>query len=816
MAKTKKKSVTFDLPRKVATVSAMDEEVESDEDFLPDNENIISASEDEDAGDDERKHTKLLEAISGLGGRRRKKMTERSEASLQVSEFGVNAEGAGEKVALSDLLSSATEASRTDGTMTKTHRQLKNLEKRQATLELPLSHQQTEKIQREAAFEKASKEVSRWESTIVHQQRAEQLFFPLNQQPSRPRRMEQLVTSWKTQTPLEQEVFALLHAHRQPTFDPVLTPVEEAQLQAMSLEEAQLRRAELQKARALQSYYEAKAKRGSKIKSKKYHKVQQKAKRKAFLKQFEDLCKSDPERAMEELQNMEKKRIEERMSLKHQNSGKWAKSRVIMAKYDLGARQAMHEQLELNRQLTHKPLPSSELHDDSDDDSNSDPTLASEDQTLPDIVNEASANQKEGANPWMKMAVVLTTAEQEEPKAVADSETPEAAVSDAGEVGEEREEETEEERLLGEFARRRQLRRTNDEEEEDKEARQTAEASQTDGASEVSPSRADRSDDDDDGDEDEEDQMDEAAASELNALFGRLAKQAQQGAAPLGSSAELLDEDTTRVRTLEQAELLAETHNDTAPPVAQVESEEAAPGHDVDDPAPKGKGHQKVIDPEQVLTKQARSIRVPMTTPAIEDAEDEALDEQTDMIREAFAGDDVVSDFLKEKRKQEEEGRPKDVDLSLPGWGEWGGVGIHTKKQKRKRSRFLKKAPPAAPRKDRKLPAVIISEKRDASVAAHQVSQLPFPFENPSQFERSIRSPLGSTWNPELAVRKLTAPRIVTKAGAIIEPISRDDIMPAKAVAGKRRAAPDIQLGGDAERRGGHHRPGAKKKKHKK
>ena len=54
------------------------------------------------------------------------------------------------------------------------------------------------------------------------------------------------------------------------------------------------------------------------------------------------------------------------------------------------------------------------------------------------------------------------------------SETPEAAVSDAGEVGEEREEETEEERLLGEFARRRQLRRTNDEEEEDKEARQTA------------------------------------------------------------------------------------------------------------------------------------------------------------------------------------------------------------------------------------------------------------------------------------------------------------------------------------------------------
>ncbi|XP_076129955.1 U3 small nucleolar RNA-associated protein 14 homolog A isoform X1 [Alosa pseudoharengus] len=812
MVKDKKKSVKFDLPSKTTTSRTMDEELESDEDFLPDNENIISASEDEDASGDERKHTKLLEAISSLGGKRRKKLAERSEASLQVSEFAVNAEGAGEKVVLSDLLSSATEASRTDGSLTKTQKQLKNLEKRHATLELPLSHQQTEKIQREAAFQKASKEVSRWESTIILQQRAEQLVFPLNQQPNRPRRMEQVVTSWKTQTPLEQEVFAVLHAHRQPTLDPVLTPVEEAQLQAMSLEEAQLRRAELQKARALQSYYESKAKRERKIKSKKYHKVQQKAKRKAFLKQFEEMCKSDPERAMEELQKMEKNRIEERMSLKHQNSGKWAKSKAIMAKYDLGARQDMQEQLELNRQLTHKPLPSAELHGDSDhDDDNNDPTLTNDDQTLPDIANDASANQKEGANPWMKMTAVMPTAMEAEPKSIVvttDSEPTEVAASGGGGG----DAETEEERLLGEFARRRQLRKTNEEEEEeaDEEARQKdEESSQAAGGPSISFTIAETSEE-----EEEEDQMDEAAASELNALFGRLAKQGQQDAAPLAtvgvaSMDTLLDEDTTRVRTLEEAELLTETHSDTAP---MVESEAAAASGHGNKHAPKVKRRQKIIDLEQVLTKQAKSIRVPMTAPAVEDAEDEALDEQTDVIREAFAGDDVVLDFLKEKRKQEEASKPKDVDLTLPGWGQWGGLGVPVKKHKRRR--FLKKAPPSVPRKDRKLPAVIISEKRDSSVATHQVSQLPFPFENPAQFERSIRSPLGSTWNPELAVRKLTAPRIVTKAGAIIQPLSKDDVMSSKKTPGKR-GAPDLLLGNVEQGKAGH-RPTAKRKKHKK
>ena len=41
--------------------------------------------------------------------------------------------------------------------------------------------------------------------------------------------------------------------------------------------------------------------------------------------------------------------------------------------------------------------------------------------------------------------------------------------------------------------------------------------------------------------------------------------------------------------------------------------------------------------------------------------------------------------FRAEKAKLIEATKPKDVDLTLPGWGEWGGGGLKPSKKKRKR-----------------------------------------------------------------------------------------------------------------------------------
>lgn len=83
-----------------------------------------------------------------------------------------------------------------------------------------------------------------------------------------------------------------------------------------------------------QSYKEAKAHRQNKIKSKQFHRIQRKAKIKQQLKEFEQLRKSDPQAALLKLEELEKTRAEERMSLRHKSTGQWAKNKQVRAKYD--------------------------------------------------------------------------------------------------------------------------------------------------------------------------------------------------------------------------------------------------------------------------------------------------------------------------------------------------------------------------------------------------------------------------------------------------------------------------------------------------
>jgi len=52
----------------------------------------------------------------------------------------------------------------------------------------------------------------------------------------------------------------------------------------------------------------------------------------------------------------------------------------------------------------------------------------------------------------------------------------------------------------------------------------------------------------------------------------------------------------------------------------------------------------------------------------------------------AFAGDDdIVAEFAAEKERVIERERPKDIDLRLPGWGEWSGPGIKPSQHRKKR-----------------------------------------------------------------------------------------------------------------------------------
>jgi U3 small nucleolar RNA-associated protein 14 len=52
------------------------------------------------------------------------------------------------------------------------------------------------------------------------------------------------------------------------------------------------------------------------------------------LKDFEVLQKTDPEAALQQLEQLERTRAEERVSLRHRSTGQWARNKAVRAKYD--------------------------------------------------------------------------------------------------------------------------------------------------------------------------------------------------------------------------------------------------------------------------------------------------------------------------------------------------------------------------------------------------------------------------------------------------------------------------------------------------
>lgn len=146
------------------------------------------------------------------------------------------------------------------------------------------------------------------------------------------------------------------------------------------------RRKELAYLKMRESQKSAKARMQNKIKSKKFHKLQKRQKMLEQMKEFELLQKTDPEAALEKLNALEKSRVQERASLRHKNTGTWAKNLQIRAKYDKDVRKDLAEQLAVSRELTQKKQES-----DSEDET-----------TKKRVLPEEEDNDYDPFNPWTK------------------------------------------------------------------------------------------------------------------------------------------------------------------------------------------------------------------------------------------------------------------------------------------------------------------------------------------------------------------------------------------------------------------------------
>ena len=174
---------------------------------------------------------------------------------------------------------------------------------------------------------------------------------------------------------------------------------------------------------------------------------------------------------------------------------------------------------------------------------------------------------------------------------------------------------------------------------------------------------------------------------------------------------------------------------------------------------------------------------------------------QEELVRRAFAADDVVAEFAAEKEAEVEGELPsRDIPGELPGWGSWASrqKEPHWVSAARERAEARRRKAAAA-RKDSGLQGVIISEKWDRRNAKYRTPTVPFPYDSKETYERTMRQPLGRDFNTDAAFRSLTRPAVVKDAGVVIHPIRYSQAMAEHAEhaeKGAKRAPVTVVAGG--------------------
>lgn len=129
-------------------------------------------------------------------------------------------------------------------------------------------------------------------------------------------------------------------------------------------------------------------------------------------------------------------------------------------------------------------------------------------------------------------------------------------------------------------------------------------------------------------------------------------------------------------------------------------------------------------------------------------------------IQEAFAMDDVTTDFLEAKEAELEDAigaRLARGKNAIPGWGDWGGPdtakplsrrALRRKRTKDRLEREEAAAKVAKKRRDGHLSHVVINDEAvEAQLQGFRPQSVPFPFRNAEEYERSLRMPLGKDFN---------------------------------------------------------------------
>lgn len=670
-----------------------------------------------------------------------------AQESMNPSEFGLSSK---KKLTVADLIPSVVDPrlkrslkllAGNESTLTHNHRSTPK------KLEVPLPKRQQDRLDRAAAYEKSKETLNRWIDTVKHNRRAEHLSFPLkNPNAAVAQGSQRLLSKIHSQplTGLESAIQNILAdsgilSTEKDSADEQADAFNELPTNKISLEEFQARRAELRRARELLFREETRSKRIKKIKSKSYRRIHRKERERNTENEMKALAAAGVDNSESENERNDRRRAEERMGARHRES-KWARGvkESGRAAWDVDARGGVTEMArrgdDLRRRIAGKgvgsdgeSLDSSELESDDEVETRA----KGQDQALPEnnlrrlrmldkkgdqLGDIGTSTSNLSSMKFMKNADALRKKRNDadiellrREIAGEESQTDQDAKETVGrrsygpvkkthapveetqrEKGSEFEEgdfsDTSDQHLPGSFVKKEQEMQVND-------AGTTREDFPSSKSTRVLKST---------------DKTREHART----------MQLETSENPWLSGSKNLRHNR-KTRDSEAATIIS-NYTPAKMPITLDSDTKVRTALKYTDGEKKTLNELKIAETDIILkenevdNEDEDDVRLPFVL------------RNQDLVRKAFAGDDVVAEFEKEKEQTMHDEEEKVVDNTLPGWGNWTGAGISKKEQKRNKGRVLTKTAGIKrdERQDAKLDRVIINEKRFKKVGEETRGQM--------------------------------------------------------------------------------------------
>ncbi|KAJ6080262.1 hypothetical protein N7467_010015 [Penicillium canescens] len=734
---------------------------DSDEDSGSEGDSESEESDDglsvSDDGADKHGLSKLQDFVQAMETGKPTKRTQKSQEQGKPSEYGLTSSN---KLTVADLLPSITDS--------RLKNSLKHIDSAPQTsktgipgkLDAPLAKRQQDRLDRAAAYEKSKETLNRWLETVKANRRAEHLSFPL---PDPEAEQNHKMDVAKPQNDLESAIQNILvesglaEADGKSAEDQIQS-FEELQARNIPIEEIQARRTELRKRRDLLFREEVRSKRIKKIKSKSYRRVHRKEREKQEQQERQALLEAgvDPDEMDQE--KSERMRAEARMGSKHRES-KWSKGLKQSGRtaWDEEARNSAADLAQREEELR-KRIEGKRVSTGEDDYLES----SSESEEDDPWAEDASDVERQKIQKKLK-ALNGDDVDEDAPKGPhadlfamkfmqkADAARKEQNDAEIRKLQRELHGEESESEADSEVGRRKFGKSTKPEQKPHKPLLKNEFEEALDSDDEDAQAARAGSDDD------------------VNIVVDAPAKQKSTSNKNVSQPSRNSSHQEKETPTEEENPWLVQTERTNRRRTGPDAQETIDISLDVAPQAAPAKQQNK----KQKNTKTAAAKQLHAENDSDDEESVPVLLKNHDLVKRAFAGDEVVQDFEQDKMDTIEDEGDKVVDNTLAGWGSWAGDGVSKKQQKRqKRDLTTVEGVKPQQRKDAKLDRVIINQKRVKKNVKYMASQLPHEFETKQQYERSLRMPLGPEWSTKETFQSGTKPRVMIKQG-IIKPMQK-------------------------------------------